>query len=186
MVNYSQGKIYKIVSSQTNKVYVGATCKRQLCERMAEHRLHYKQFISGKRKTMYTSKELLQYGDAEIVLLENCHCNTKDELNAREQHYVNTLPNVVNKNNPVGLTVHEHYLKRADKMKEIYRQQREIICEKRKKHYEKNKDRINEQRRGEDRIDINCECGLTYRKSHKHRHYKTTIHKKQMEQKQIV
>lgn len=38
MVNYKDGKIYKIVSSQTAKIYIGSTTKKYLSQRMDDHR----------------------------------------------------------------------------------------------------------------------------------------------------
>ena len=38
MPDYKQGKIYKIISNQTNLVYVGSTAMPRLSIRMAKHR----------------------------------------------------------------------------------------------------------------------------------------------------
>lgn len=79
MINYQNGKIYKIVSAQTDKIYVGSTTKKYLSSRMAEHRS-----LSKKtEKKQCTSNRITQYSDAKIVLLESYPCNSKDELLAR-------------------------------------------------------------------------------------------------------
>lgn len=36
MPDYSLGKIYKIVSNQTNKIYIGSSTKKRLSERMTD------------------------------------------------------------------------------------------------------------------------------------------------------
>ena len=35
---YSRGKIYKIVSDCTDKIYIGSTCEKYLSNRLAGHR----------------------------------------------------------------------------------------------------------------------------------------------------
>ena len=48
MVNYQQGKIYKIVCNMTGMVYVGSTCEQRLSQRLARHVLNYKKFLNAK------------------------------------------------------------------------------------------------------------------------------------------
>ena len=66
MVNYSNGKIYKIESHLGDKIYIGSTTKEYLSQRMDNHRGHYKVWKNGQgNKT--TSFELFdEYG------IENC------------------------------------------------------------------------------------------------------------------
>ena len=91
MPNYQDGKIYKIISQHSDKCYVGSTTLKYLSSRMAEHRSSYKNNLP------ITSKYILELGDYEIVLLELCPCNSKDELHKRERHYMDIL-DCVNKN----------------------------------------------------------------------------------------
>lgn len=86
MVNYLNGKIYKIVSNCSDKIYIGSTTKLRLCDRMAEHRADLKRYNNGTHGYV-SSTEILNYGDAKIVLIENYPCNTKDDLKARENHW---------------------------------------------------------------------------------------------------
>lgn len=81
VVNYQNGKIYKIVSSQTDKIYFGSTTVG-LSNRMSKHR------YNAKQNHNISSKEILQYNDARIVLVENYPCNNREELVSREQHYI--------------------------------------------------------------------------------------------------
>src|SRR5690606_36204569 len=99
MVNYANGKIYKIISDQTDKVYVGSTTKKYLSDRMYEHRNDYKRYLNGTYHYV-SSFEILQYDDSRIVLLENLRCESKEELRAREEYYrkkINDGENVINK-----------------------------------------------------------------------------------------
>ena len=47
-----------------------------------------------------TSFEILQNGDYKIVLIENYPCHSKEELKARERHYIEKL-DCINKNIPL-------------------------------------------------------------------------------------
>jgi|SRR5208282_2092466 len=98
MPDYSQGKIYKIVSSKTNKIYIGSTAVKYLSQRMVEHRSHYKQWNKGTRPYT-TSYEVVKYPDAKIILIENWRCSSKDSLFAREQEWIDYEKNSCNKNN---------------------------------------------------------------------------------------
>ena len=99
MVNYQQGKIYKIVCNTTNLVYIGSTCEKRLSTRLSHHVAHYKMFLSGK--TNYTSSyETIKNGNYEIILIENYPCNNSDEIRMRERFHIEN--NVcVNLKNPI-------------------------------------------------------------------------------------
>jgi hypothetical protein len=87
MVNYSLGKIYKIVCNITGKVYIGSTCSPRLCRRLAKHRDKYNSFLKGKYPYT-TSYKVLEHNNYEIVLLELCPSSCKEELHARERWYI--------------------------------------------------------------------------------------------------
>jgi hypothetical protein len=101
MVNYQESKIYKIVSDQTDKIYIGSTTKKYLSTRMAMHR--YVNSDQNKCSTSYRSGEILKYGDAKIILIENYDCKSKDELHEREQYWIDQNKEIcVNQNNAHG------------------------------------------------------------------------------------
>ena len=87
MVNYNNCKIYKIISANTDKIYIGSTCKKYLSARFADHASAYRNPLHYKN---YSSVELFKLGDCKIVLLEAYPCNTKDELKAKEQDWLDT------------------------------------------------------------------------------------------------
>jgi flagellar biosynthesis GTPase FlhF len=142
MVNYANGKIYKIESSLGDKIYIGSTTKAQLSQRMTAHRGSYKTWKAGK--TNMTASFLLfdEYGveNCKIVLLEDCPCESKDQLSAREAHYIRTLA-CVNKVIPLR-TYAEFYQDNRDEMLEknkAYRDaHRDEIAEKAKAYRETN------------------------------------------------
>ena len=87
MPDYSLGKVYKIVCHKSGLVYIGSTCEPTLARRLAKHRADYKHYLKGK-KNYITSFKVLENGVYEIVLIENCSCENKDELHKMERFLI--------------------------------------------------------------------------------------------------
>ncbi len=94
------------------KGYVGSTIFK-IQHRLVKHRQSKKLYEQGKDHYM-TSFELID-GNETIRLLEEFEYTTKKEMRIREQHYINTLPNLVNKFNSFGwkdrTDIHAEYRK---------------------------------------------------------------------------
>ena len=127
-MDYKNGKIYKIVSDLTDKIYIGSTTQ-PLCKRHSIHRNNYKRFVNGKVGNI-SSFELVKLGKTDIILIEDFPCERKDQLHARERYYIDLNKSVcVNKNIPTRTQIE-------------YRQQnKELIKERDKKYYQNNKDK---------------------------------------------
>ena len=95
-MSYQHGKIYSIRSWHTNLFYIGSTTQ-SLAKRLSYHKKDYTRY--EKTGTKYiTSCEIFKHGDAFIQLLENCPCNSKDELCKREGELIRQhITEVVNK-----------------------------------------------------------------------------------------
>lgn len=133
---YNNGKIYKLVSNQTDKIYIGSTCKERLCQRLAQHKRNYNFWLKDNNNGYMSSYELFKLGNVEIVLLETINCNTKDELLKKEREYIDKYKDIlINKVRPT-ITKDE----RKEYQKEHYEDNKEEIKEKKKQYYEKNKD----------------------------------------------
>ena len=93
MVNYQNGKIYKIESNLGNKIYIGSTTKQYLSQRMDKHRSNYRCWQVNKKRFLTSVNVFEAYGveNCNIILIEAFPCNSKDELLAREAHYIRTL-----------------------------------------------------------------------------------------------
>ena len=184
-MKYENGKIYKIESDQTDKVYIGSTTEK-LSQRMAKHRCNYKKYNEGKY-CFVTSFDIIKFGDAKIYLIENFPCNSKEELQSRERHYIKTTE-CVNKNQP-GRTDKEYREDNKEILKEkkkayveankeaikqkgsdYYQKHKDIIKDKVKDYRQKNKDIIKEKKRNyyqanKDKINsknvqrVVCDCG---------------------------
>ena len=92
--SYEKGKIYKIISDQTNNIYIGSTIQHYLCTRFAGHIRSYN-IWKLKGGSYITSYELIELGDAQIILLENYNCDSKDQLRQREQYYIDLYKDIV-------------------------------------------------------------------------------------------
>ena len=153
---YQRGKIYKIISNHTDKIYIGSTTEPTLARRLTGHTRDYKYHLVGKFPFV-SSFELLQYPDYKIVLIEFFPCNSKDELLAREQHRIDLAREIcVNRQKAfTGLTVQEYQMQYRAENKEIlaemnkqYRaENKEILAEKHKQYRAENKEMLLEHKK---------------------------------------
>ena len=161
MVNYNNGKIYKlepICDHDECDIYIGSTTKEYLSQRMECHRRDYRNYKKGLSNNTMTSFKLFdKYGidNCHIVLIELVHATCKDELHQRESHYIK-LMQCVNKVIPLRTK------------KEYKEDNKELIKVTSKKYYIDNKEYLTEK--------INCECGSSICRTHISRHYKTNKH----------
>lgn len=160
MIDYKQGKIYKICSNQTEKIYIGSTCK-SLENRFDLHKIALKRWKQGLINK-YSSFDLLdKYNDCYIELIELYPAKDKRDLFNRERYFIEENINlVINKIIP------------SRTKKEYYESNKIKIKRNMKIYYEKNKDKILEQWN----IKNDCECGGSYTNNNKHIHIKTNKH----------
>jgi len=88
MPDYLKGKIYLIGSKNSNKKYFGSTTS-SINTRYNAHLSAYKQFINNKACNKYASFEIFDLLDTYVKLVEEYPCNTRSELEKREQYYIN-------------------------------------------------------------------------------------------------
>jgi hypothetical protein len=149
MVNYENGKVYKIICNITGLIYIGSTAEILLSNRLGKHRRDYRSFLNGKYHYV-SSFKILENNNYDIILLETYPCNNKYELKARERFYIESL-NCVNKNIP-NRTVKEYYEDNKQKILEYnkqynkkYREQnKQKIAEYKKEYYNDNKQKLAE------------------------------------------
>lgn len=90
MPDFSKAKIYKLVSTKTADIYIGS-CLVELSKRLSQHKAPSNTCIS---KSMFINDAIIT-----IVLIENYQCENKNQLKARELHYITTLQ-CININKP--------------------------------------------------------------------------------------
>jgi len=87
-----------------------------------------KRFIGHKhdaiRNAPCKSKELFQYGDAYIELIENYPCKTIEELHKRESEIMKTTPNLINKVMPGVRTIDPDKKEKDNERHKILREKR--------------------------------------------------------------
>ena len=173
MPDYQNGKIYKIeaLNGEENDIYIGSTTKTTLAERMARHRSQYKAWKNEKASYTSSFKLFDKYGieNCRIYLIQNFPCNSKDELNAREGHYIKTIKCV--NCNIAGQTRNEY----RKKYNEVHQEHFKVYN---KDYHDKHKDKKNETNKLNK---FECECGSICRVSDKSKHLKTGLHKKYIE-----
>lgn len=141
MVNYQDGKIYKLVGG--GKTYIGSTTQR-LSKRKSEHK---------KKNHMCMSKEIINEPDCDIILIEKYPCECKEELHSRERYWIENTE-CINKIIPLR-TKKEYYEDNKEKIKAQAKEYREhnrdkinkINKEKYKAYYQENKDKIKARRK---------------------------------------
>ena len=73
------GRIYKITSQLTDRIYIGSTTET-LLQRLARHKSRYKSVQAGKPDCCSTVRELIDLGEIAIELLEEIEFTLKKEL----------------------------------------------------------------------------------------------------------
>jgi len=137
---YHNGKIYRIISTETDKVYYGSTTNK-LWSRFSQHKAGFKLFQKGKmKKCTATFKFFEKYGidTCRIILVENYKCENRDELLAREQYYIdNNKDTCINNYNAHGINIER---KKTRQLKYIA-DNKETINDRNLKNYYERKDR---------------------------------------------
>ena len=134
------GRIYKLTSSETDKVYVGST-KLKLGYRMRDHKHSYGKYTLSKFPYM-TAFEILKYADAKIELLFEGEFNTRADMYKLEGEFIQT-ENSVNKRIE-GRSRQEYYEYKKDyfamKKKEYAQTHREHLSQKKKEYNQRTKE----------------------------------------------
>jgi len=142
-VDYSQGKIYKIVGN--GKIYVGST-SRPLSSRKAEHSYGFRKWKDGQH-CYVSSFDCLSDPECYIEILEMCPCSCVDELRKCERKWIEETECV---NRKITGRTHIEYAKSdqaREKVKTRIEANKEEILENKKAYYEANKDAILENKK---------------------------------------
>ena len=126
MVNYQNGKIYKLVCNVSDKVYYGSTCSL-LCQRKAHHNDDYRLFLIGQRNYYLSAFNVLENKDYDIILVEKYPCDNKEELHKRERYYIDNNFCV---NKYIPTRTNNEYKKDNNSNHKYYESHKEKIIEK--------------------------------------------------------
>jgi hypothetical protein len=133
-IDYTKSKIYKIVCNETGETYYGSTVQT-LSQRLAKHR---------HKTNNVSSKQIIQRGNYDIILCEECPCENKEQLHAIERKWIEGNE-CVNKFIP-GRTKKQWYVdNRVEKLlkqKQYNEAHKEEIIQYKKQYYQANKEEI--------------------------------------------
>ncbi len=191
MVNYKNGKIYKIINDENEECYIGSTVKKLLSARFAEHKSSYNRWKNNNDHFMSSFVLFEKYGieNCKIILIENYPCDNKDELRAREEYYrkehktVNKYKSYIteqekkeknNKNIKKRYAENEKYREQAKDRANKYRKKNIIKVKKYDCERNKKKNKMYS------KIKKICECSASINYKNYSQHKKTKKHIKAM------
>jgi hypothetical protein len=98
VLNYANGKIYKLVSDHDEQFYVGSTIQK-LCQRKTQH------FCKSKNpkemgRLVYQHFNATGWQNVRIILIETYPCNSVEELVKRERSWYESLKPTLNSRFP--------------------------------------------------------------------------------------
>ena len=126
---YANGKIYKIWSCDTERIYVGSTCD-ELHKRMYEHRKKCRTTYKRSNFKIYEEMNNVGVDTFRIELIEEYPCGNRSELLKREGYWIRELKAALNS-------------RVAGRSREEYASDnKELIVEYKKQHYKANKDKF--------------------------------------------
>jgi hypothetical protein len=141
MVNYQNGKIYMIMTENSNDIYIGSTVQT-LKLRLQQHECKY-------RKGVYrSSQEILKQGNYKIVLIKNFACNSLFELETEETKFQKDFV-CVNKN---FARVTEEEKQQRKELREMIKEEKQQRKQQRKNEGRKMRTRTIEERRLRDKL----------------------------------
>jgi len=147
MPDYSKSKIYKIVCNITGETYYGSTVQ-SLAKRVGQHRDDFKRWKNGKGNCV-KSYDIIERGDYDYSLVEECPCDSKEQLHVRERYWIENNE-CVNKYIP-GRTFKEWYddtIETRREVAKVYRDQnKDIVNRYKQKYRENNKEKEKERMR---------------------------------------
>ena len=175
MVNYGNGKIYKLVNNVDDKIYIGSTCST-LSKRKGQHKANLNNYPN-----MRSYKHFNEVGwcNVDIILIEAYECKNKDELHKRERHYIDELKPELNKQLPTRTGREKQIawrLANPHKWKEYATKYKIVKTPEEIEARQQLKEQRALARKQRAKEVIVCSCGRTYTKGCKSRHMKSDIH----------
>jgi len=88
-IKKNTGTIYKIMSDNFDKIYIGSTTQ-PLNRRLSAHKYMYKRYLKNNKNSKCTSFMILEKeGNINIETIEVIEFDDKKTLDERERHYIN-------------------------------------------------------------------------------------------------
>jgi len=160
-----KGKIYCIRNNINDKIYIGSTIQ-SLSSRMGSHRRDSLKNVTYK---IYQAFNELGVDNFYIELIENYDCKTKEELRAREQHFIrlhNSLNNGYNGRCAIPDEIRKNDI--IQYQKEYYEENKDYVHLRNKIYRENNKEIIKEKSKQKVFCEI-CKYQITIFKLPRHK-----------------
>ena len=183
---YQLGRIYKIINTQGDEVYIGSTFNI-ISQRMREHKKNYKCWINGNKNKCSIYEYFKKNGieKYKIVLIKEYNCyreNNKDfkHLQVYETLWINKLK-CINETipfSPLPKKFRARYYHKKNKEKrnknsrEYKKNNKSYVSEYNKQYAEKNKEAI----KARESIKMTCICGNIVLKRSIKRHERSKKH----------
>ena len=196
------GKIYKLINTENDKIYIGSSNNQYLSQRMNLHNQICKDTSGRRNSKLYIFMREIGIEKFKIELIEKYVCETKQQLVEREQYWIEQLKPELNTIRAIANPNYDKECRKKyrdenkDKIKEIqkkfYEEHKEEVLEKMKEYREENKDKIKERKskyreenkekiKEEKSIQITCDCGSITSNCHLSRHNKSIKHLKYLD-----
>ena len=88
-MSYKNSKIYLIKSFKTDEVYVGSTIQ-SLARRLSNYKSTYITYLETN-KNYISPYEIIKYDDCYIELLECLPCESRTELQRKQEEYIRNI-----------------------------------------------------------------------------------------------
>lgn len=131
MVNYKNGKLYKLTNSVNDDIYIGSTAETTLARRMTNHRKDAK----TRKSYLYQQMRLIGIENFKIVLLEDYPCENKDQLRAKEDEWIQRLKPKLNQ-----VRAYRTDEELRDYKAQYYNEHKDKLLNQSIKYYEEHKD----------------------------------------------
>lgn len=189
-IDYSKCMIYKLCCDDITitNIYVGHTTNKT--RRKQEHNSRCNN-SNDKQYNSYVYKFIRENGgwsNWSMIVVEEYPCENKNQAEARERYWIETLQATLNKVIPTRTKqeyMEENREQLREKSKQYNSEHREECRKYNKKYREENEDyhkRRKKEWRERTKEKINCECGGYYYTTEKNKHVKTQKHLKYLEE----
>ena len=102
MPDYNNGKIYKLINSVDDNIYIGSTIN-QLFKRKMDHKSRSRK---NTKRRVYSHPNSIGWENVSIILIEEFSCDNKDQLRRREDYYIQLMKPVLNSQSAIDTCLH--------------------------------------------------------------------------------
>jgi len=168
--SYENGKIYRIWSLDTDKIYIGSTCDT-LSHRFCVHKSKYKSWKNegGQFCSSFNLFDLVGVDNCKIELEHNFVCDSKAKLNKEEGRIQRLYKDIIINKRLAGRTLKEYYQDHKEEIKEYQKEyqqdHKQEIKEYQKEYQQDHKQEMKEYR--EEHKEILAEKAKEYYQEHK-------------------